>query len=205
MKRNDLRKAFLSASAAAICSSAALMCSDGQAAAITLTWDNGVTGTAGYMVYCGEATRSYSSSTDVGSVTTIKVDGLLEGVTYFCAVTAYDASKLQSSYSNEVTAAIPYAAPAVAFSASPTSATAPASVAFSNTTTGQVTNWAWSFGDGGTSTEKAPTHTYSTAGDYWVTLTATGTGGSAAKTLSTAIKISAPSSKPGKGRPPKKQ
>ena len=34
--------------------------------------------------------------------------------------------------------------------------------------------------------------------------TATGTGGSAAKTLNTAIESSAPSSKPGKGRPSKK-
>jgi len=204
MNRNDLRKAFLSAAAAAVCSATALVSSDGRAAAITLVWDIGATGTAGYMVYCGEAARSYSRGTDVGSVTTIKVDGLLEGITYFCAVTAYDASKLESSYSNEVTAAIPYAAPIVAISASPTSGTAPVNVAFSNATTGQVTSWAWSFGDGGTSTEKSPTHTYSAAGDYWVTLTATGAGGSAAKTLGTAIKISVPASTPGKGKPKKR-
>jgi PKD repeat protein len=33
--------------------------------------------------------------------------------------------------------------------------------------------WDWTFGDGGTSTTQNPTHTYSTEGSYYVTLTAT--------------------------------
>ena len=40
------------------------------------------------------------------------------------------------------------------------------------------TSWAWSFGDGNTSTLQNPSHTYVTAGTYTVTLTATNTGGS---------------------------
>jgi gliding motility-associated-like protein len=36
-----------------------------------------------------------------------------------------------------------------------------------------VTQWAWNFGDGNTSTVKNPTHTYATAGTYTVTLSVT--------------------------------
>jgi len=35
---------------------------------------------------------------------------------------------------------------------------------------GDPTQWAWNFGDGGTSTDQNPTHTYSSAGEYWVSL-----------------------------------
>jgi len=205
MTCTNVRTALLSAATAVICSTAAWVPSDCRAAAITLAWDTGASGTGGYIVYCGEATRTYSSRNDVGTVTTIRVEGLLEGMKYFCAVTAYDAGKLESSYSNEVSASIPYAAPVIAFSASPSSGTAPTDVTFNNATTGEVTKWAWSFGDGSTGSEQSPTHTYSASGDYWVTLTATGPGGSASKTLDTPIKIAAPTSKPGKGTPRKKR
>jgi PKD repeat protein len=205
MNCTDVRTALLSAATAAICSSAAWVPSDCLAAAITLVWDAGASGTAGYIVYCGEATRTYSSRNDIGAVTTIKVEGLLEGTTYYCAVTAYDAGKGESNYSNEVSATIPYAAPVIAFSASPTSGTAPTDVTFNNATTGQVTKWAWSFGDGSTGSEQSPTHAYSAAGDYWVTLTAIGPGGTVSKTLGAPIKIAAPSSTPRKGKPRKQR
>ncbi len=44
------------------------------------------------------------------------------------------------------------------------------SVAYNDT----ITGWSWNFGDSGTSTQQNPTHTYTTAGYYTVTLTATG-------------------------------
>ena len=40
------------------------------------------------------------------------------------------------------------------------------SVAFTNTTTGSVTTWAWNFGDGTTSNLQSPTHVYSKPGSY---------------------------------------
>ena len=40
------------------------------------------------------------------------------------------------------------------------------------------TAWAWDFGDGGTSTQQHPVHTYASAGSYTVALTATNLGGS---------------------------
>jgi PKD repeat protein len=50
-------------------------------------------------------------------------------------------------------------------------------VTFTNCS-GTATTYAWNFGDGGTSTDASPTHTYTTAGTYTVTLVATNAGGS---------------------------
>lgn len=44
---------------------------------------------------------------------------------------------------------------------------------FTDESTGNVTTWLWDFGDGNTSTDQNPSHTYATAGDYTVSLTVT--------------------------------
>lgn len=51
-------------------------------------------------------------------------------------------------------------------------------VTFTNTSTNAKT-YAWDFGDGGTSTEENPVHTYATYGKYSVSLVVTGDGGEA--------------------------
>jgi trimeric autotransporter adhesin len=58
------------------------------------------------------------------------------------------------------------------FTATPTSGTAPLDVKFTDASTGSPTSWSWDFGDGASSTEQSPTHTYSTPGTYTVKLTA---------------------------------
>jgi len=63
------------------------------------------------------------------------------------------------------------AAPVANFTANRTSGTAPLAVRFTDTSTGNPTTWAWDFGDGNTSTEQNPVHTYTTAGVYTVRLT----------------------------------
>jgi len=50
-------------------------------------------------------------------------------------------------------------------------------VTFSNLSPEDMTTYAWDFGDGGTSTERDPSHVYSTAGIYPVSLTVTGFNG----------------------------
>ncbi|MFZ4545057.1 MAG: PKD domain-containing protein, partial [Saprospiraceae bacterium] len=60
------------------------------------------------------------------------------------------------------------------------------SVAFTNTSTGPAT-WSWKFGDGKTSTQKNPTHTYSNNGSFNAQLSATNTCGS--KTASKIVPV----------------
>ena len=68
--------------------------------------------------------------------------------------------------------------PVADFSATPTSGGAPLVVRFTDTSTGNATSWAWDFGDGTTSTDRNPVHTYLTAGTYAVSLRVTNEDGS---------------------------
>lgn len=63
-----------------------------------------------------------------------------------------------------------YTMPGADFSATPTSGAAPLLVSFYDTSTGDITNWFWTFGDGSTSTLQNPTHTYINYGTYTVKL-----------------------------------
>jgi len=56
------------------------------------------------------------------------------------------------------------------FTAAPQTGTAPLSVAFTDTSAGTPTTWAWDFGDGDTSSSQDPTHVYAADGSYTVTL-----------------------------------
>ena len=57
-----------------------------------------------------------------------------------------------------------------AFTPSKTSGVFPLTVDFSDRSTGSPTSWAWNFGDGNTSTDQSPTHTYNTSGQFNVSL-----------------------------------
>ena len=49
--------------------------------------------------------------------------------------------------------------------------------------------YAWTFGDGNTSTEANPTHTYTTGGTYTVELTVTDQDGLASATATTQVTV----------------
>ena len=68
--------------------------------------------------------------------------------------------------------------PVAKFSGSPTTGIVPLTVNFTNSSTGDIESYAWSFGDGGTSAAKDPIHTYQNSGAYTVSLTVSGPGGS---------------------------
>ena len=80
------------------------------------------------------------------------------------------------------------APPTADFIASPGEGAVPLTVAFNPKTSGEVSVWHWDFGDGEFSDESAPQHTYTSSGDYTVSLTVTGPGGSAAEKKFNCIK-----------------
>lgn len=90
-----------------------MFCNTAYSAQVTLSWNpNSESDLAGYKVYYGNPSRSYSTTIDVGNVTSYIVTGLIEGDTYFFAATAYDFSGNESGYSNEVSYTVPDIAPA---------------------------------------------------------------------------------------------
>lgn len=65
------------------------------------------------------------------------------------------------------------------FGFSPTNPRVGEPVQFTDITSNGPTTWSWTFGDGALSTQKNPSHTYSMAGTYTVSLTAANAAGSA--------------------------
>ena len=63
----------------------------------------------------------------------------------------------------------------------------PLTISFTNRSIGEDSTHLWNFGDGTTSTELHPVHTYTTAGTYTVKLTVTNIIGSNTKTVTDAI------------------
>jgi PKD repeat protein len=74
-----------------------------------------------------------------------------------------------STISNYIIAG--YTTPTAEFTANVTMGNAPLNVSFSDASTGNITVWNWTFGDGYVSSLQNPLHTYNTAGNYMVNLT----------------------------------
>ena len=88
--------------------------------------------------------------------------------------------------------ATPPPPPIADFSGEPSSGEAPLITQFLDKTVGDVTGWLWDFGDGQTSTEQNPSHTYRQPGDYTVSLKAIGRGGSDTETKTKYVHVVLP-------------
>jgi len=75
------------------------------------------------------------------------------------------------------------------FGISPMSGTAPLSVKFTDTSTGNPTSWIWDFGDGYTANEQNPVHRYTSTGSYPVTLLAQNTNYSGTLTIPNTVTV----------------
>lgn len=73
------------------------------------------------------------------------------------------------------------------FTFSPTEAMEGTVVSFSDASTGSPTTWSWDFNDGTTSNEQNPNHSFSAAGSYAVSLTASKSGDSDTTTKTVTI------------------
>jgi PKD repeat protein len=75
------------------------------------------------------------------------------------------------------------------FDATGTTGDAPLTVVFEDLSSGNVTSWQWDFGDGGSSTQPDPVHTYTVPDTYSVTLTVGGPGGDAELTRTGLVRV----------------
>ncbi|HPG37899.1 MAG TPA: PKD domain-containing protein [bacterium] len=82
-----------------------------------------------------------------------------------------------------------YPPPAAEFTAEPTSGVIPLTVQFTNFSTGQISSYLWKFGDGDSSVTPNPTHTYTIAGSYSVSLYISGPGGNDSITKESLITV----------------
>jgi PKD repeat protein len=83
----------------------------------------------------------------------------------------------------------PTVIPVATFTATSTSICEGESVSFNDLSTNTPTSWQWNFGDGNSSILQSPSNTYSTAGNYTITLTATNSAGSNVSTLTNYITV----------------
>jgi len=112
------------------------------------------------------------------------LSGMDSAVLYYWGDTLANAIELLPEESASVTQYImPCPPPEANFIASPTSGQAPLTVQFTDMSTGNIDSWLWDFGDGATSRERYPSHTYNYEGTYTVTLTVEGPCGTDTATV----------------------
>jgi PKD repeat protein len=115
--------------------------------------------------------------------------------TYTVSLTATNSGGSSVPATTSITVDAPVVAPVASFTADHTSGTAPLAVQFTDTSSNVPTSWSWDFGDGSTSIEQSPAHTYADAGSYTVSLTASNAGGSSAP-VTTTITVNPPAPVP---------
>ncbi len=124
---------------------------------------------------------SYSWSPGGYTTQTVTLNNPTIGATYTCVMTSVNGCQMTLNAVIQPTVISP------AFSI--TSPQCSFDVTFQDSSSvnqGAITSWLWNFGDGTTSTQQNPSHTYTNPGNYTVTLTA----GSAGCTANTSMPIS---------------
>ena len=75
---------------------------------VTLGWEASPDpAVAGYRLYLGTSSGVYTQTVEVGNSTMTPVSNLIDGITYFFSVTAYNTSLVESAFSNEISYTAP--------------------------------------------------------------------------------------------------
>jgi PKD repeat protein len=111
---------------------------------------------------------------------------------------AYAGCGVDTNPYDDIPASLPngYYPPAASFSGDPVQGYAPLTVSFTDMSSNIPTDWAWNFGDGGSSNIKNPIHIYSAPGRYTVSLTAGNGYGGNSITKSDYVVVNSASSTP---------
>ncbi|MEA1866505.1 MAG: PKD domain-containing protein [Thermodesulfobacteriota bacterium] len=154
----------------------------------TLSWDAvNASDLQGYVVYWSTTSINSANFTDyeecqaVGDITSFEITGLEVGQTYYFTVTSMDLAGQESNFSDEISHTIPDL-----FKNQPPVALASTDVVVGQVpllvnldasdscdTDGNIIFYNWTFGDGESSDEICPSHTYIQPGIYTVHLTVT--------------------------------
>ena len=148
------------------------------------------TPTQGTKIFGMDTWNGLQSLTDVQiskKATVAPFKPTLDGKYYFVLKMGSNASGAREILLDELTLkeSLPVKAD---FYAETVSGTAPLTVQFYDLST-NATSWSWDFGDGGTSTEQDPKHTYTTGGTFTVKLTASNSGSSDILTSTNLISV----------------
>ncbi len=137
--------------------------------------------------------RSWDFGDGSTSTATNPVHTYTDPGTWTVALTVTTADGVDTeSKTDYIQASPPPAPPTVGLNAFPYDGIVPLSVDFTDQSLdggSPITSWAWSFGDGGTSTEQNPSHTYTAVGSYSVSLTVTNAVGTASVTVPDLISV----------------
>jgi len=87
------------------------------AASLSLTWDHSTSSNAaGYLVSYGTQSGKYTTTVKAGYVTSVTINGLTEGTTYYISVQSYDSAGTLGSPSQEISGTVPAPVPVLSIS-----------------------------------------------------------------------------------------
>jgi Fibronectin type III domain len=93
-----------------LCSAVLLKYSVIASQSVTLGWDpSSDPNSVAYNIYYGTVSHEYTTEVSAGNATSVVINGLIEGATYYFAATTYDVSGQESSFSDEVPYTVPIA------------------------------------------------------------------------------------------------
>ncbi len=136
---------------------------------VNLGWTDNSTNETGFAIYVnGTKVTEYGANITAGRLTNLATGS------YSMYVVAFNGSG-NSSQSNSASVQI-VGVPVASFTVSPSTGTTSTTFVFQSSSTGTITSLGWDFGDGFTASGATVSHIYKNAGQYTVTLTATGGG-----------------------------